>query len=111
MEKLIEGLKNPNHCTYSVSITVLMRDPLVKDVPDLLASYQTDLLKAVLFKYGFDLDKGIVYEECEHRNCYGERVNGALFKGKERVDERWKSLKRHRLTKKASLALINSVTN
>lgn len=109
MEKLIDGLKNPNHCTYSVSLSVLMRDPLVKDVPDLLASYQTDLLKAVLYKYGFNLDKGIVFEECEHRNCFGERVTCALFKGQERVDERWVTLKRHWLTRKSSLALINSV--
>ena len=93
MEKQVEGLKYPKHSTYSVSLSVLERDHVAKGA-DLLNGFEQQTLKAVLYKYGFNLSKGVTYIECEHRNVYGERVNCPLFMGVERKDERWLALKR-----------------
>lgn len=106
MEKPVNNLKSPKHCTYSVSQSVLQQDVLVQGL-DLLQDYADATLKAVLFKYGFDLDKGVSYRICEHRNVYGQVVTCALFMGQERGDERWRNLKKKLLQQKSLSALIS----
>lgn len=78
---------------YNISASIIFRDPLFKRT-DL--EYENILL-AVLYKFGFDIEKDISVTPCTHRNHFGEIVSCDMFMGRERKDARWKKLKYYRL--------------
>lgn len=78
---------------YNVSASIIFNDPLFKRT-DL--DYD-DVLLAVLYKFGFDIEEDISVDVCTHRNHFGEVVTCQLFMGAERNDDRWKKLKYYRL--------------
>lgn len=82
---------------YNLSMTVFMKDSLLEkygETPDTILDNE-QVLRAVLYKYGLDIDKDYSYEICQHRNTFGKVVLAPLFMGVERVDEQWTYLKRN----------------
>lgn len=93
-----EGVAQKSHFSnYNISITVFMNDPLLEkygETPDTLLDNE-QVLKAVLYKYGIDIEKEYSFEICLHRNTFGKVVMAPLFMGVERTDYGWLYLKRN----------------
>lgn len=82
---------------YSLSMTVFTKDPLLNQygvTPDKLLE-NDNVLKAILYKYGLDVDKPFTYTVCQHRNTFGKVVTAPLFAGVERRDYGWLYIKRN----------------
>ena len=82
---------------YNLSMTVFMNDSLLTkygETPETLLDNE-QVLKAVLFKYGLNIEKTYPYEICQHRNTFGKVVTAPLFMGVERTDDGWLYLKRN----------------
>lgn len=82
---------------YSLSMTVFTRDSLLKEfnvTPDQLLDNK-NVLEAVLFKYGLDVEKPYNFSICQHRNTFGKVVTAPLFVGVERRDYGWLYIKRN----------------
>ncbi|XAO54273.1 RLF transduction protein [Yersinia phage vB_YenM_P778] len=84
--------KNPRYQRWSLSLSILIKENLFLGV-QLMAPENSDKLRAVLYKYGMDIDKHYDMEILEHRNEYGQIVMCPLFMGIERLDDRWKFIK------------------
>lgn len=92
-----EVAQESHFSNYNISMTVFMNDSLLEkygETPDTLLDNE-QVLKAVLYKYGFNIDKKFSYEICQHRNTFGKVVVAPLFIGVERTDEQWTYLKRN----------------
>ncbi len=95
--KKAEVAQKSHFSNYNLSMTVFMNDSLLEkygETPDTILDNE-QVLRAVLYKYGLDIDKDYSYEICQHRNTFGKVVLAPLFMGVERVDEQWAYLKRN----------------
>lgn len=92
-----EVVAKSHFSNYKLSMTVFISDSLLEkygETPDTLLDNE-QVLAAVLYKYGLNIDKPYSYEICQHRNTFGKVVVAPLFMGVERTDEQWTYLKRN----------------
>ena len=82
---------------YNISYTEFMKDELVAEYGETENTLldNENLLRAILYKYGVDVEKEFSYVICQHRNLSNKVVMAPLFSGTERTDEQWKYFKRN----------------
>lgn len=88
----VAALGRRRYNRWNLSLSELSRDKLAAGV-QLTDPANKDLLNALLFKYGLDINKHFEVEVCEHRNVFGEKVHCQYFLGIERTDQRWQNIR------------------
>lgn len=92
VEDMVDSMARRRYIRWNISLSELMKDRMAQG-KQLNEPENKDLLRAMLFMYGMDIDKHFETEVCEHRNIFGEKVHCAYFLGVERTDQRWRNLK------------------
>lgn len=80
---------------WNISLSEISKDALAQGIT---LHEEDNLVRALLYKYGMDINKHFEVEVCEHRNVYGEVVHCAYFLGIERTDVRWNNIKNGLIT-------------
>lgn len=92
VEDLVDNIARRRYTRWNISLSELSKDRLAQG-KHLHEPDNANLLRAMLFKYGMDIDKHFEVEVCEHRNIFGEKVHCHYFLGIERTDTRWTNIK------------------
>lgn len=92
IEDVVDNIARRRYTRWNISLSELSRDRMA-DGKILTEPENANLLRAMLYKYGMDIDKHYEVEICEHRNIYGDKVHCAYFLGVERTDTRWGNIK------------------
>lgn len=92
----VEAIGRKRYNRWNISLSEISRDKAAQGV-QLTAPENKDLLRALLFKYGMDIEKHYEVEICEHRNAFGEKVHCHYFLGIERHGgedgQRWQDIR------------------
>lgn len=92
IEDVVDNISRRRYTRWNISLSELSKDAMAagKHLND---PENANLLRAMLYRYGMDIDKHYEVEICEHRNIFGEKVHCAYFLGIERTDTRWNDIK------------------
>lgn len=88
----VEAIGKQRYVRWNISLSELIKDKAAQGV-QLADEKNKNMLLALLFKYGLDIDKHFEIETIEHRNIFGEVVHCQYFLGIERTDVRWHTIK------------------
>lgn len=92
IEDAVDNMSRRRYTRWNISLSELSKDRM-SEGKNLHDPENVNLLRAMLYKYGMDIDKHFEVEVCEHRNIFGEKVHCAYFLGVERNDQRWRDIK------------------
>lgn len=92
IEDSVDVINRRRYNRWNISLSELSRDSAAYGM-QLAEPENIDIVRALLYKYGMDIDKHYEVEVLEHRNVYGEKVHCHYFLGIERTDTRWLSIK------------------
>lgn len=92
IEDVVDNIARRRYNRWNISLSELSKDRLAQG-KHLQEPENANLLRAMLYKYGMDIDKHFEIEVCEHRNIFGEKVHCQYFLGVERSDSRWLDIK------------------
>lgn len=92
IEDAVDNISRRRYNRWNISLSELSKDRMAQG-KHLQEPENKNLLRAMLFMYGMDIDKHFEVEVCEHRNCFGEKVHCAYFLGVERNDQRWRNIR------------------
>ena len=92
IEDSVDVINRRRYNRWNISLSELSLDRAAYGL-QLTAPENKDIVRALLYKYGLDIDKHFEVEIVEHRNVFGEKVFCEYFLGIERIDTRWATIK------------------
>ncbi|AZV02309.1 hypothetical protein Arno18_123 [Pectobacterium phage Arno18] len=88
----VDSMAKSRFTRWNISLSELSKDRAVQGL-QLQEDDNINILHAMLFKYGLDINRHFEVEVCEHRNVFGEVVYCPYFMGVQRTDVRWKNIR------------------